>query len=79
MGMMQTAGPGPGGLLSSITAGDLIPIMCEFRARTLDLIADLDDKQLIGPRLAIVNPPRFLTEPARNAVHNCTALPACVQ
>jgi EgtB-related family protein len=57
MGMMQTAGPGPGGLLSSITVGDLIPIMRGFRARTLDLIADLDDKQLIGPRLAIVNPP----------------------
>ena len=47
----------PGGLLSAISAGDLIPIMREFRARTLDLVADLDDEQLIGPRLAIVNPP----------------------
>ena len=31
--------------------------MREFRARTLDLVIDLDDEQLIGPRLAIVNPP----------------------
>jgi iron(II)-dependent oxidoreductase len=31
--------------------------MREFRARTLALIADLDDQQMIGPRLATVNPP----------------------
>jgi iron(II)-dependent oxidoreductase len=31
--------------------------MRRFRARTLKLIADLDDRQMIGPRLAIVNPP----------------------
>jgi gamma-glutamyl hercynylcysteine S-oxide synthase len=29
----------------------------DARQRTLDLIADLDDEQLLGPRLAIVNPP----------------------
>jgi gamma-glutamyl hercynylcysteine S-oxide synthase len=29
----------------------------EARARTLELIADLNDEQLLGPRLAIVNPP----------------------
>lgn len=29
----------------------------EARARTLELIADLNDSQLLGPRLAIVNPP----------------------
>ncbi len=57
MGTKRAAGSAPGGLLSSIGAGDLIPIMREFRARTLDLVADLDDQQLIGPRLAIVNPP----------------------
>jgi gamma-glutamyl hercynylcysteine S-oxide synthase len=57
MGMTQAAAAAPGGLLSSISAGDLIGIMREFRARTLDLVADLDDEQLIGPRLAIVNPP----------------------
>src|SRR4029453_7509259 len=57
MGIAKAAGPVPGGLLSSIGARDLIPIMREFRARTLDLVVDLDDEQLIGPRLAIVNPP----------------------
>jgi gamma-glutamyl hercynylcysteine S-oxide synthase len=57
MGMSQAAGAEPGGLLSSISSRDLIAIMREFRARTLDLVADLDDQQLIGPRLAIVNPP----------------------
>src|SRR5687768_6272655 len=46
----------PGGL-SSIGRRDLIAIMREFRVRTLDLVADLDDDQMIGPRLATVNPP----------------------
>jgi iron(II)-dependent oxidoreductase len=31
----------------------------EARARTLELIADLSDEQMIGPRLAIVNPLRW--------------------
>jgi gamma-glutamyl hercynylcysteine S-oxide synthase len=57
MGIMQTAEAPPGGLLSSITACDLIAVMREFRGRTLDLVVDLDDEQMIGPRLAIVNPP----------------------
>ena len=57
MGITQAAAAAPGGILSSMSAGDLIAIMREFRARTLDLVADLDDHQLIGPRLAIVNPP----------------------
>ena len=57
MGITKAAGAVPGGLLSAIGARDLIPIMREFRARTLDLVVDLDDEQLIGPRLAIVNPP----------------------
>ncbi len=35
----------------------LIAAMREFRARTLALVQDLDDRQMIGPRLAIVNPP----------------------
>lgn len=35
----------------------LIPTMREFRARLLGLVADLTDEQMIGPRLAIVNPP----------------------
>src|SRR4029450_9829925 len=57
MGITQVVRAAPGGLLSAISVGDLIPIMREFRARTLDLIADLDEEQLIGPSLAIVNPP----------------------
>jgi EgtB-related family protein len=57
MGIVQAAAAAPGGLLSSISAADLIPIMREFRACTLDLVADLDEEQLIGPHLAIVNPP----------------------
>jgi len=35
----------------------LIATMREFRARLLGLVTDLDDLQMIGPRLAIVNPP----------------------
>jgi gamma-glutamyl hercynylcysteine S-oxide synthase len=42
---------------SVMQARDLIPIMRDFRARTLDLVADLDDEQLIGPQLPTVNPP----------------------
>jgi iron(II)-dependent oxidoreductase len=37
----------------------LIPALQEARARTLELVADLDDEQMIGPRLAIVNPLRW--------------------
>src|SRR3990170_3532762 len=36
---------------------DLIVLMRDFRTRLLALVADLDDAQMIGPRLAIVNPP----------------------
>src|SRR5262249_41581239 len=57
MGITPAVRATPGGLLSVISAGDLISIMREFRARTLDLFDDLDDEQMIGPRLAIVNPP----------------------
>src|SRR6266700_1574290 len=42
---------------SAMTRGDLIDIMREFRSRTLDLVVDLSDEQMIGPRLPIVNPP----------------------
>src|SRR5262245_4390973 len=57
MGIMQASRAAPGGLLSAISAADLISIMREFRARTLDLVVDLDNDQLIGPRLTTVNPP----------------------
>jgi len=38
-----------------------IDLLQEVRDRTLTLIADLDDEQLIGPRLSIVNPLRWET------------------
>lgn len=31
--------------------------LCEARRRTLDLVGDLSDQQMLGPRLKIVNPP----------------------
>src|SRR5690348_5835619 len=34
----------------------LILALQEARARTLELVADLNDEQMVGPRLAIVNP-----------------------
>ncbi|HEU4345485.1 MAG TPA: selenoneine synthase SenA [Candidatus Binatia bacterium] len=48
---------GPGAPLAQMTGRRLIPIMREFRSRTLDLAVDLDDEQMIGPSLPIVNPP----------------------
>jgi len=41
------------------TIPDLLRNLREARARTLDLVSDLDDEQLIGPRLGIVNPLRW--------------------
>ncbi|MEK6320932.1 MAG: DinB family protein [Acidobacteriota bacterium] len=38
------------------TLSELLDSLQEARARTLDLVADLDDQQLIGPHLSIVNP-----------------------
>lgn len=43
--------------LAQLDGVELAQIMRQFRARTLALVADLSDEQLIGPRLAIVNPP----------------------
>jgi iron(II)-dependent oxidoreductase len=37
-------------------ARDLVEALCELRRRTLQLVADLDDDQMIGPRLSVVNP-----------------------
>jgi len=45
------------GLLPVMDARQLIAAMRAFRARLLGLVANLDDGELIGPRLAIVNPP----------------------
>jgi len=41
----------------NISAADLVRLLKDARKRTLELVADLDDEQMIGPRLAIVNPP----------------------
>jgi iron(II)-dependent oxidoreductase len=52
--MISSATAGP---LATMGVRQLIATMREFRARTLNLVEDLDDLQMIGPRLAIVNPP----------------------
>ena len=41
------------------TNDQLIKALKEARARTLELVADLNDERLIGPRLQIVNPLRW--------------------
>ncbi|HEX9423416.1 MAG TPA: DinB family protein, partial [Pyrinomonadaceae bacterium] len=37
----------------------LLDALQETRARTLELVADLNDEQMMGPRLQIVNPLRW--------------------
>src|SRR5437588_4702931 len=44
---------------SSISPAELLEALQEARQRTLELIDDLSDEQLIGPRLRIVNPLRW--------------------
>ena len=41
---------------TGIANAQLIEALRETRARTLELVNDLSDEQLIGPRLQIVNP-----------------------
>jgi len=41
---------------AEVDAAKLAANMCDARTRTLELIGDLSDRQLIGPRLDIVNP-----------------------
>ena len=43
------------------SAAELIGALHEARERTLEIVADLDDEQLMGPRSAIVNPLRWET------------------
>ena len=43
----------------SATTAQLIEALQEARARTLELVSDLSDEQLMGPRLRIVNPMRW--------------------
>jgi iron(II)-dependent oxidoreductase len=40
-----------------MNGSEIAELLIEARARTLDLVADLSDEQMIGPRLDIVNPP----------------------
>ena len=51
--------PGIASKESRIATAQLIEALREARARTLDLVDDLSDEQLIGPRLQIVNPLRW--------------------
>ncbi len=44
---------------SRFTTTQLIEALTETRARTLELVNDLSEEQLIGPRLEIVNPLRW--------------------
>jgi len=57
MSMNQTGGHGIGGALALLDRRRLAAVMRESRDRILGLVADLDEQQMIGPRLAIVNPP----------------------
>src|SRR4030095_6241680 len=41
------------------THAELLDSLREARVRTVELVADLDDQQLVGPRLGIVNPLRW--------------------
>jgi iron(II)-dependent oxidoreductase len=42
-----------------LATAELLDAISEARERTLDLISDLSDEQLVGPRLPIVNPLRW--------------------
>lgn len=44
-----------------IATARLVEMLKDSRARTLELVADLDAEQLIGPKLDIVNPPLWET------------------
>ena len=57
MSTNQTGGHPLGGAFAALDRHRLAAVMREVRERTLGLVADLDQQQLIGPRLAIVNPP----------------------
>ncbi|MBI4523721.1 MAG: SUMF1/EgtB/PvdO family nonheme iron enzyme [Deltaproteobacteria bacterium] len=39
------------------SASELVTMLKDSRSRTLELVSDLSDEQMIGPRLTIVNPP----------------------
>lgn len=47
------------GVLGLTTAAEVIGLLQEARSRTLALVADLTDEQMLGPQLPILNPPRW--------------------
>jgi len=53
----QALGSTLGGIGEMMNPRELARVMREFRAHTMALVADLDDRRMIGPPLAIVNPP----------------------
>ncbi|TMA83140.1 MAG: DUF664 domain-containing protein, partial [Deltaproteobacteria bacterium] len=52
--MSSSVSPGP---LATMGVKELVATMRDFRERLLSLVNDLDEQQMIGPRIAIVNPP----------------------
>ena len=46
---------------TEFSASQLAELLKEARLRTLDLVADLTDEQMVGPHLTIVNPPLWET------------------
>src|SRR5438552_12963960 len=44
-------------MAAELSAAELAPTIYETRQRTLDLVADLTDEEMLGPKLRIVNPP----------------------
>ena len=47
----QPAGQALDGPLPAVSSSDVISMLRQFRERTHSLVEDLDDRQLIGPRL----------------------------
>src|SRR5262249_26710666 len=47
---------GINGITENVIVDELVEWVRDAARRLTDLIADLDDEQLIGPRLAIINP-----------------------
>ncbi len=43
--------------LPTLTSARLTELLADARRRTLDLVEDLDEERMLGPRLRIVNPP----------------------
>jgi len=46
-------------MTAPVSTAQLVAMMQDARARTLELVSDLDAEQLIGPRIATVNPLRW--------------------